>query len=115
MNAVQSRHLKLWFAGKSLNWQLATYELEQLEAGLAEAALMYSGIPVTNVNTLAEPIQSISDAIAARNGKRFLKAVGALTDGCNACHQSMGRGYIVMRVPEVPPFSDQVFAPQGTH
>jgi hypothetical protein len=27
MNAVQSRHMKLWFAGKALNWELAAYEL----------------------------------------------------------------------------------------
>src|SRR5207237_9639002 len=27
MNAVQTRHMKLWFAGKAFNWELATYEL----------------------------------------------------------------------------------------
>ena len=35
------------------------------------------------------------------------------TQGCNACHQSMGRGYIVMRVPTEQPFSNQLFPPQG--
>ena len=25
MGAIQMRHAKLWFAGKSLNWQLAAY------------------------------------------------------------------------------------------
>ena len=32
MNAVQSRHMKLWFAGKALNWELAAYELGQIES-----------------------------------------------------------------------------------
>lgn len=113
MNAVQLRHMKLWFAGKSLNWGLATYELGQLRAGLTEAASMYSGIPATNVNTMGDPIQAISDAIEARDGRKFSKAFGELTNGCNACHQSMGRGYVVMRVPDASPFNDQVFAPQG--
>jgi len=113
MNAVQTRHIKLLFAGRALNWELAAYELRQLKAGLLEAAVLYDGIPVTNVTTMAAPVQSIADAIAAGDGKRFAKAVGDLTAGCNACHQSLGRGFIVMRVPTEQPFSDQVFPPQG--
>jgi hypothetical protein len=112
MTAIQTRHMKLWFAGKSLNWGLAAYELGQIKAGLVEAASMYTGIPAANVNTMGDPVQSISDAIEARDSRRFSRAVGELTAGCNACHQSMGHGYIVMRVPDASPFSDQVFAPQ---
>src|SRR5664280_2951147 len=43
MNGVQTRHIKLWFAGKAQNWDLATYELRQLKAGLLEAAVLYEG------------------------------------------------------------------------
>ena len=71
------------------------------------------GIPVTNVTTMTRPVQAIADTIEARDAKRFAKAVGELTEGCNACHQSMGRGYIVMRVPTEQPFSNQLFPPQG--
>lgn len=113
MNAVQARHIKLWFAGKSLNWDLAAYELAQLRAGLVEAAVLYSGIPVSNVTTMANQIDIISGAIEARDSKRFTKTVGDLTNACNTCHQTMDRGYIVMRVPDASPFSNQVFAPQG--
>jgi hypothetical protein len=112
MNAVQSRHIKLWFAGKARNWELATYELVLLKAGLLEAAVLYEGIPVTNVTTMKAPVDSISAAIEARDGSQFAKAVGELTDGCNACHKSMGRAFILMRVPSEQPFSDQSFAPQ---
>lgn len=113
MNAAQSRHMKLWFAGKSANWDLAAYELRQLRASLVEAASLYEGIPVTNVTTMVQPVQMVADAIEAKDGKKFSKAYGELTVGCNGCHQSIGRGYIVMRVPDVSPFSDQQFAPQG--
>lgn len=111
MNAVQSQHIKLWFAGKAKNWELAAYELRQLKAGLLEAALMYEGIPVTNVTTMSKPAQSIADAIETRDTKRFAGAVGELTDGCNACHRSMARGFIVIEMPATQPFSDQSFAP----
>ena len=80
---------------------------------LTEAALLYEGIPVTNVTTMAEPLQALADAIEAKDAGKFIKSYGALTDRCNGCHQSMGRGFIFMRVPEVSPFADQRFAPEG--
>jgi hypothetical protein len=111
MNAVQTRHIKLWFAGKAQNWDLASYELRQLKAGLLEAAVLYEGIPVSNVTTMSKPVQSISDAIDVRDLKRFAAAVGELTGGCNACHQQMQRGYIVIQAPTGAPYGDQSFAP----
>jgi hypothetical protein len=113
MNAAQSRHMKLWFAGKSANWELAAYEVRQLKASLVEAASLYQGIPVSNVTTMTQPVQSVTDAVEARDSRGFAKAYGDLTNGCNACHQSIGRDYIIMRVPDSSPFSDQQFAPRG--
>jgi hypothetical protein len=113
MNMAQTRHMKLWFAGKSANWDLAAYELRQLKAGLVEAAMLYQGIPVNNVTTMVQPVQSVADAIEAKDGKKFAKVYGELTSGCNACHQSVGRDFIAMRVPDASPFGDQRFAPPG--
>jgi hypothetical protein len=112
MNGVQARHMKLWFAGKAQNWPLAAYELRQLQAGVLQAALLYEGIPVTNVTTMTKPLQSVTDAIEAKDVQRFTRAVGQLTDGCNSCHQSMERGFIAIQAPTVSPFSNQVFPPQ---
>jgi hypothetical protein len=112
MNAAQIRHMKLWFAGKSANWELAAYEVRQLKASIVEAASLYEGIPVTNVTTMAQPVSAVADAIDAKDARKFAKAFEDMTNGCNACHQSIGRGYIVMRVPDVSPFSDQQFIPR---
>ena len=68
---------------------------------------------MNNVTTMSQPVQSVADAIEAKDGKKFVKVYADLTSGCNACHQSIERGYIVMRVPDTSPFSDQQFAPQG--
>ena len=111
MNGVQTRHIKLWFAGKAQNWDLSAYELRQLKAGLFEAAVLYEGIPVSNVTTMTTPVQSISDAIGAKDLKRFTKAVDELTDGCNSCHQTMQRGFVAIQMPTAAPFGDQSFAP----
>ncbi len=113
MSGTQLRHMKLWFAGQSSNWELAAYELRQFRASLIEAASLYPGIPVTNVTTMADPIEAVAGAIQAKDTRAFVTAFGSLTAECNSCHQSMERGYIVIRVPTASPFSDQVFPVQG--
>ena len=110
MTTAQSQHLKLWLAGMAQNWDLATYEIAQLKTSLAQAAMLYSGLPVTNVTTLMTPLQSITDALAGKDARRFGKAFGELTDGCNACHRSIGRSFVLIRVPtDQKIFSNQLF------
>ena len=114
MGVAQAQHQKLWLAGKAQNWELAAYELRQLKASLVEAAVFYSGIPVGNVTTLEPSLQSLSDAIAAKDGRKFAKGLGDLTEGCNACHRSLKRSFVVMKVPsEQQPFANQQFGPPG--
>jgi hypothetical protein len=111
MIAKQWRHIKLWFAGSQHNWDLAAYELAQMKASLADAALLYSNIPLSDVTNMLEPIQSIKKAIDSKDGKGFHEAFIEFTNKCNACHRDMGREFITVQVPTVSPFSDQSFAP----
>lgn len=112
MSAAQTRHHKLALAGKAQNWPLAAYELRQLKTSLVEAAVLYSGIPVGNVTTLEPALQSVSNAIDAKDGRKFAKAVGELIEGCNACHRSMDRGFVVIKMPgDQSPFANQQFTP----
>jgi hypothetical protein len=34
MTAMQLRHAKLWFAGKTNNWDLAAYEIDEIKEGM---------------------------------------------------------------------------------
>jgi hypothetical protein len=112
MSAVQFRHSKLWTAGQQKNWELAGYELELVKSSLNEAIALYTDIPVENITMIDPPIKSMESAIVARNSKAFAKAFGELTTGCNSCHQSTGRGFIVMTAPTASPFGNQSFAPR---
>jgi hypothetical protein len=111
MSEAQWRHIKLWFAGKHQNWELASYELLQIRAGLEQAATLYHGIPVDYVGATVPPIRAMGAAIDAKDSAGFAKGFNALTAACNACHQGIGRGFVVIQVPTVSPFSDQSFAP----
>jgi hypothetical protein len=111
MGTVQFRHLKLSVAGQQQNWELAAYELELVKSGLGEAIALYENIPVENITMVDGPIKALERAITSRDGAAFGKAFQQLTAGCNSCHQSIGRGFIVMTVPTASPFSNQSFAP----
>ena len=113
MNAIQFRHMKLWFAGKALNWELAAYELQQLDSGSDGSRDALSGYSGNNVTRMTEPSQSVADAIEAKDSRRFAQSRRRVHRRCNACHQSIGRGFIVMRVPTESPFDNQVFPPQA--
>jgi hypothetical protein len=112
MSAAQLQHLKLWFAGKAKNWDLAAYELRQLTDSLVQAALLYPGIPVSNVTTMEAPLLAVSDAIATKDSRKFVVSTRNLTDGCNACHTSMDRRFVVISLPtDQQPPANQIFAP----
>jgi hypothetical protein len=112
MTAAQFRHIKLWFAGKHENWDLARYEIEQIKRSLEDAVIFYRGIPVEYVAATTDPIMAISEAIEAKDSAQFVKGFNDLTAACNSCHGAIGRGFVVIQTPTVQPFSDQSFAPQ---
>jgi cytochrome c553 len=111
MGTIQLRHIKLWFAGRRGNWDLVSYELEHIRTSLEEAATLYHGIPADYVGATVDPIKAINAAIEAKDGAQFAKGFKELTAACNACHEGIGRGFIVIQVPTASPFSDQSFAP----
>ncbi|MEP9380620.1 hypothetical protein ABLE91_28290 [Aquabacter sp. CN5-332] len=111
MGALQRKHSKLWFAGDVQNWELADYELGQIKANVQDAAVLYPGIPATNVTAMAEPIRAIDLAIEKKDGAAFSEGFKSLTAACNACHQGLGRGFIVIQIPTASPFTNQSFAP----
>lgn len=113
MGALQARHSKLWTAAQQRNWELASYQLELVKAGLADAIGLYNDIPVGNVTMIDGPLKSLDSAVAARSSAAFGKAFGELTTGCNSCHQSTGRGFIEMKIPTASPFGNQSFAPRS--
>jgi hypothetical protein len=111
MGKIQLRHIKLWFAGKAGNWELATYEVEEIKTNLESAADLYRGIPVELVTNTADPIQAIREAIEAKDSAAFAKGYGEFTAACNGCHQGIGRSFIVIQKPTASPFTDQSFSP----
>jgi hypothetical protein len=113
IEAIQWRHIKLSYAGKSANWELARYELGQMQESLSDAARLYQGIPIEQVNMIEQPVMALSEAIKSKAGSRFMRAFADLTGACNSCHAAAQVGFITIQVPTASPFTDQSFAPKG--
>jgi hypothetical protein len=113
MESIQWRHIKLSYAGKSANWELARYELGQMQESLSDAARLYQGIPIEQVSAIEQPVMALSDAIKSKDGPRFTRAFADLTSACNSCHTGAQVGFITIQIPTASPFSDQSFAPRG--
>jgi len=118
MGATQMRHAKLWFAGKAANWELAAYELDEIEEGLDDAAKYHpvfkKDAPISTLlqKFTVQPLRDIRAAIEAKDRAKFKKSFNSLTAACNACHQAASQGFIVIKQPGVlrGEFSNQEFA-----
>jgi hypothetical protein len=115
MNAfIQPRHIKLWLAGKSQNWVFADYERHNIGGALGRmAAAIPSYKGTSNADLIAAyatpQLADLDTAIKAKNETAFVKAYGALTAGCNGCHQATGHEMVAIKVPDSNPFPDQNF------
>jgi hypothetical protein len=113
MGAAQLRHLKLWYAGKLRNWDLASFELGEIKDSFYQAARLYRNIPIEKIVMIEQSLAAVDTAVKARDGARFANAFTALTATCNGCHQSANVGFITIRIPTASPFTNQLFAPKG--
>jgi hypothetical protein len=111
MTVIQIRHAKLFYAAKAKNWPLADYEFEQLVGSLVEAGRYYPR--TTPPMTLTEQIRkSLSEAIKKKNEAEFDQAFDEMNAGCNGCHRTASRAFIVIRRPSYPSaFSNQQYGP----
>jgi len=117
MSATQMRHLKLWLAAEAQNWELAAYEVDELEEGFADAVRFHpehKTAPRSLMQMIpdftAGPVGALREAIDAKSTSAFTSAYDALTTGCNGCHAEAGFAFNVVVRPSGNPFTNQRFA-----
>ena len=111
---LQPRHTKLGVAGQEKNWPYAAYELGELQESFDRIARLSRrwndfAVAETIQAVTREPMAHLSTAINNADAASFTQAYGQLTEACNLCHESAGRGMIVIRAPDASSFPDQDF------
>ena len=106
----QLRHIKLWFAGHGGNWPLADYELDELSSGFDDVGKIVGSDLVDK--QVGAAMKALEKAVEDKNRQAFDAAFDQLSAGCNSCHRSLDRKFIVIQRPTSQPYSNQNFAPQ---
>jgi len=110
MSGIQSHHAKLWFAGQNQNWKLAEFEIAEIKENLAAIKKYCSDRTETNSIGMIEPaIDSVDDAIANKNTRKFNESYSLLTNSCNNCHQATKHEFNIIKIPDNQPFINQDF------
>lgn len=110
MTSIQLHHAKLWFAGKNENWDLANFEIEEIQEALEDIRKYNGDRPeIKELPMINNPLDSLKAAITAKNQVAFKNGFILLTNSCNNCHQVTKHGFNVIKVPDLLPVTNQSF------
>jgi hypothetical protein len=112
MTTIQLHAGKLWFAAKASNWELAAYELHELEETMEMVKKLNvekNGVKISNVMDaiLQTQIAQLEESIKQNNQKEFQKAYDETLSACNGCHTESGNKFIHIVRPTAPPVTNQ--------
>jgi hypothetical protein len=110
MSSIQVHHAKLWFAGQNKNWKLAEFEVHEI-IETVDAVQRYQAEREESkkVNMLSSSLDSMSLAIQQQNLSSFNHNFVLLTNTCNNCHRATNFGFNIVKIPDTPPFNNQIF------
>lgn len=112
MASVQVHHEKLWFAGTNANWPLADFEIHEIEEIPEDLKQLHPERKETELLGMLDPVlDSVETAIEKQDTAMFRANYMLLTNTCNSCHVATEHGFVVIKTPDTPPFSGQVFLP----
>ena len=69
MSSIQMHHAKLWFAGKNENWDLANFEIEEIQESLDDIRQYCADSP--SIKTIADDISSAGQCETRYIRKKF--------------------------------------------
>ncbi len=113
MMGVQQHHAKLWFAGVNKNWDLAAYEIGEIDELFGDVAATH---PTNGSIALTPIVQAIRtrelaqlDTVVLRRGESgdFRASFIALNAACNNCHKATEHPFIKIQPPTTPPATNQ--------
>lgn len=110
MSSIQVHHEKLWFAGIVQNWRLADFEIHEIMESIDDIKMYASDRPETKDLVMMQPvIDSLNNSIEQKDVDAFKRNFIMLTTTCNNCHTEVNYDFNKIKVPDTPPFSNQVF------
>ena len=118
MDVILIEHNKLGFAARERNWPLAAYELGEIKeimGDVQELVPTFKSLPLAEMldAVITKEIVALEKAIEAKDLRVFTAGYDKLTAACNACHQGTDNGFIVIKRPTQPAFTNQDYRPRN--
>ena len=112
MTTMQLHAAKLWFAVKESNWDLAPYEVGELNETIDGATALHVFRNNVNIAGVLQgvqqtQIQSLKQSLEAKNRKHFTVAYKQTLEACNGCHTSAWYKFISIIPPTREPVANQ--------
>jgi hypothetical protein len=83
------------------NWQIEAIDaIKEYQAEREESK---------KVDMLKPALDGVNDAIQRKDPVLFNSSYLLLTNTCNNCHKAVNFGFNVVKIPDMPPFSNQTF------
>jgi hypothetical protein len=100
MNRIQRHHQKLWKSGVGENWDLAKFELHELEERFEEIEDYHAGDDETQqIKMIYGPIEQLEGSVKSGDKAGFVSNFETLTATCNSCHQLNEHPFVRIVVP----------------
>jgi len=110
MGSIQTHHIKLWLGGINENWQLAEFEIHEINEILDDLKKYQSLRKETKLLGMIIPnIEKVKSAVKSQSINTFKQEYINLTKACNDCHIDTRYEFIKITVPDRNPFSNQKF------
>jgi len=113
MLGIQVHHAKLWCAGNARNWKLAAFELDEIKEAIIAIREYNKDRPeIAFLPMISPALDSLDRAVSAKDVSAFKNSFTLLTNTCNNCHVATKHEFNVIKIPDIPPFSNQDFTAQ---
>lgn len=117
MSNVQLHFAKLYYSAQAENWDLAAFELHELEENLEKAVRLRpqeKGVRLDGIYGAFKgtELEAMNRAIFSKDLASFGRAYEESMTVCNACHTATGRPFITITLPTGPPVTNQLWRPQ---
>jgi len=110
MSSIQIHHNKLWFAGQGQNWKLADFEIHEIQEIVEDIEKYQTDRKESRQIGMIKPaLDSVLSAIEQKSSTAFKSSYLLLTNTCNNCHKATNFEFNQVKIPDSPPFSNQVF------
>jgi len=103
MPIIGNRWWTLYYAAKADNWVLAGFELNEIKELMEVGAITRPKYESQLIEFMDEHLSVIERSIKGKDWEALEAAYEEATNSANAYHDANKKGYIVWKLPDVPP------------